>query len=110
MARSQAPVVSLYRELIETTTADASLTALGVEEATCLLVSARSSFLISMTVGNEYGVRLPDLIDLSVFCLGGLGVHRAQQWHQRVDERLELAGDGRSILRRLARASGSPQD
>jgi AcrR family transcriptional regulator len=107
IARSQAPVTALYRDLIEAAAADGSLTALGVDEATYFLVSTRTSFLISMTVGNEYGLRSPNLIDLSMFCLGGLGIHRPREWHQQVDERLELSGDGRSILRRLARASSS---
>ncbi|MDT3440668.1 MULTISPECIES: TetR/AcrR family transcriptional regulator [unclassified Pseudofrankia] len=107
LARSQAPVTSLYRELIEAATADAALTEIAVEPATYFLVSTRTSFLTSMTVGNEYGVSPPDLIDLSLFCLSGLGAHRPREWHQRVDERLELSGDGHSILRRLARASSS---
>jgi AcrR family transcriptional regulator len=105
IARSQAPVTSLYRELIEAALADAP--ALGVDQATYFVVSARTSFLISMTVGNEYGMPSPDLIDLSVFCLGGLGAHRPREWHQRVDQRLELSGDGRSILRRLARTAAA---
>ncbi|MBL7498668.1 TetR/AcrR family transcriptional regulator [Frankia sp. CNm7] len=109
IARSQVPVMSLYRELIEAATADASLTALDIEPATYFVVSARTSLLTSMTIGNEYGVRSPDAVDLSVFCLGGLGAHRPREWHQQVNERLELSGDGRSILRRLARASNSAQ-
>jgi hypothetical protein len=43
------------------------------------------------------------MIDLSRFCLGGLGLQRPRAWHEQVDAQLDLAGDdGRSILRRLA--------
>jgi AcrR family transcriptional regulator len=109
VARSQAPVTALYRELVDNAAAAGSLTTIGVESATFLVASVRTSFVVSMTLGNEYGLAPPDVIDLSLFCLGGLGAQRPREWHESVDERLALSGDGRSILRRLARASGSPR-
>jgi AcrR family transcriptional regulator len=108
VARSQAPVTALYRELIEGALAAEPVTPIGVDQATYLLSSVRTSFVVSLTLGNEYGVQLPDVIDLSVFCLGGLGINRPTQWHRQVEERLALSGDGRSILRRLAKDPGSP--
>jgi AcrR family transcriptional regulator len=102
LARSQAPVTSLYRELIE---AAAAGTALGVGPATYFLMATRTSFLTSTSVGNEYGVPAPEPVELSMYCLNGLGATRPRDWHERVDQRLEFEGDGRSILRRLAKAS-----
>ncbi|MEX5712974.1 TetR/AcrR family transcriptional regulator [Parafrankia sp. FMc6] len=109
VARSQAPVTALYQELIGDATAavaTASAPVLGVEQATYFLMSVRTSLVLSTTLGNEYGLRLPDVMDLSVFCLGGLGIVRPREWHSQVDERLALAGEGRSILRRLAKEPG----
>lgn len=106
VARSQEPVTSLFRELVaDALAAGAPTAALGVEAATYFVSSTRTSFILSMTLGNEYDVAFPDVIDLSCFCLGGLGLHRPRPWHEGVDERLELSGgDGRSIFRRLATA------
>ena len=56
--------------------------------------------------GNDLSVELPDPIDVSVFCLGGLGLERPRAWHEAVDARLAMSGDdGRSILRRLIKES-----
>jgi AcrR family transcriptional regulator len=105
VARSQLPVTSLYGELIEQAMASVSQVALPAGRATYFVISTRTSFLLSMTLGNEYGVELPDVIDLSVFCLGGLGIQRPREWHEQVDAKLALSGgDGRAILRRLAKA------
>ncbi|EFC79551.1 TetR/AcrR family transcriptional regulator [Parafrankia sp. EUN1f] len=110
IARSQAPVTTLYRELIGEAMAASGIQApFGVDQATYFLSSARMSLVRSATVGDEYGLGLPDVIDLSVFCLGGLGIVRAREWHSKVDEALALVGEGRSILRRLAREPGRSQ-
>jgi AcrR family transcriptional regulator len=102
VARAQAPVTSLYRELIGDAMTTVPSPVLGVEQATYFLSTVRTALVVSTTLGNEYGMRLPDVLDLSVFCLGGLGLDRPREWHSQVDERLALAGGGRSILRRLA--------
>ncbi|OAA27850.1 transcriptional regulator [Frankia sp. EI5c] len=110
VARSQAPVTALYRELIGGATAASGIDPLfGVEQATYLLSSVRTSLVLSAALGNEYGLELPGVIDLSVFSLGGLGIVRPREWHSQVDERLALSGDGRSILRRLAREASDPR-
>ncbi|MBL7498691.1 TetR/AcrR family transcriptional regulator [Frankia sp. CNm7] len=105
LARAQAPVTSLLGELVEDAMAAAPERTLDTEAATFFLAAARTSFVMSSTLGNEYGVRVSDVIDLSVFCLGGLGLGRSREWHEWVDERLALSGEGRSILRRLAKGS-----
>jgi AcrR family transcriptional regulator len=108
VARSYEPVTSLYRELIEKAVASGALPAVNVEQATYFVCSVRTSLVLSLTLGNEYGVELPGVIDLSVFSLGGLGANLPRKWHEDVDDRLALSGDdGRSILRRLAREPGA---
>jgi AcrR family transcriptional regulator len=109
VARAQEPVTAVYRELVEDALAEASST-IGVEAATYFLSTLRTSFIISMTLGNEYAVALPDVIDLSCFCLEGLGIHRPRRWHEDVHARLELSeADGRSALRRLAKEPARPR-
>jgi len=72
-----------------------------------LLTSVRTAYVRSSTLGNDLAVELPDAIDLSCFCLAGLGFTRPREWHEDVQGRLHLDGsDGRSILRRLAKEAG----
>jgi AcrR family transcriptional regulator len=102
IARSQEPLTALYRELIEGlgTGVPADL---GVDPATFFLASLRGALALSMTLGNDFSGDLPDAIDLSCFCLGGLGLPRPRPWHERVEARLKLTGSNRrSILRGLA--------
>ena len=105
VAKSQAPVTAVFQELVEqamATTPDADL---GAEPATFLIASQRTSFVMAITLGNEYGVEPPDAADFARFCLGGLGMPRPRVWFDDLDARLALTGtDGRSILRRLAKA------
>jgi AcrR family transcriptional regulator len=104
VARSQEPVTALFRELVDDARAAVPAAALGSDAATYFVSSLRTSFILSMTLGNEYSVALPAVVDLSCFCLGGLGLERPRAWHDDVDARLDLVeGDGRPILRRLAK-------
>jgi AcrR family transcriptional regulator len=104
VARSQEPVTTLFRELVEHALGATSSIDIGVDEATYFVSSLRTTFILSSTLGNDLSVELPDVIDLSCFCLGGLGMQRPRRWHEDVDARLPLSGaDGRSILRRLAK-------
>jgi len=106
IARSQEPVTAVFRELVEAALASAGAGPAEVEGGTYFVVALRSSFSLSATLGNEHGVALPDAVDLSRFCLGGLGIDRPRSWFEALDARLDLAGeDGRSILRRLARGA-----
>jgi AcrR family transcriptional regulator len=104
VARSQQPVTRVFGELIEEAGTATDLGAIGIDKATYLVSAVRSSFVISMTLGNDLGVELPDPIDLSSFCLGGLGIVRPRAWHLAVDEKLHLrAADGKGMLRQLAK-------
>ena len=107
LARSQQPVTALYRELVA-----------GAFEGRVARRDQRRRRGVPADVG-AHGVRpvldarqrprveLPDAIDLSCFCLAGLGFTRPREWHEDVQGRLHLDGsDGRSILRRLAKEAG----
>jgi AcrR family transcriptional regulator len=105
IARSQEPVTEVFGGLVEAAFTAASPDVIGLEKSTYFVLAVRTSFILSVTLGNEFGVPMPEPVDLSVFCLGGLGIHRDRSWHEDVDSRLDLSGeDGRSILRRLAKS------
>ena len=77
---------------------------MGPEEGTYFVASVRSSFILALTLGNDVTLEVPRVVDLSVFCLGGLGIDRPRSWHADVEARLAMdEGDGRSVLRRLAK-------
>jgi AcrR family transcriptional regulator len=100
VARAQHPVTALFLEAVR----DAGATTIvSAERATYFTAAARTSFIISAALGNDYGVELPDPVDLSCFCLGGLGLLHPRPWHEAVDSRLRLSGRNQGpILRRLA--------
>jgi AcrR family transcriptional regulator len=103
VASAQQPVTSLVRGLIADAAAAGQLPGVDVDKATYFVCSVRNSFSSSTTLGNELGLPLPDVIDLSVFCLGGLGAVLPREWHERIDTSLKLGrADGRYILRKLA--------
>ena len=108
LARSQQPVTDLYRELVAGAFEGAvSPAGISVDGGVYLLTSVRTAYVRSSTLGNDLAVELPDAIDLSCFCLAGLGFTRPREWHEDVHGRLHLDGsDGRSILRRLAKEAG----
>jgi len=106
LARSQEPVTAVFRELVAAAFEAISPAPMGVDQATYFVSAVRSSFTLSSTLGNDLSVDLPDPIEVSVFCLGGLGLERPRAWHEAVDARLAMSGDdGRSILRRLIKES-----
>jgi AcrR family transcriptional regulator len=109
VATAQEPVTTFFRRLIEDAARDGKLAGVEIDKATYFVCSLRNSYNTSVTLGNDVGLELPDVIDLSVFSLGGMGCVLPREWHERVDTELKLAvGDGRSILRQLAREPGRP--
>lgn len=95
LARSQEPVTALFRELVENALGAISRAEIGVDETTYFVASLRAAFALSLTLGNDLSVELPDAIDLSSFCLSGVGVQRPRQWHEDVGARLRLASKTR---------------
>ena len=110
LARSQEPLTGLFRELVGEALAANPSGHLGTDQATYFVSAARSSFILAVTLGKDVNVELPDAVDLSTFCLNGIGIQRPRAWHEGVEVRLALGGsDGRSILRRLAREPRGPR-
>ncbi len=108
VASAQQPVTAFFRGLIEAAVSAGELTGVDIDKATYFVCSLRSSYNTSITLGNDLGLPLPDVVDLSLFSLGGLGAVLPREWHQKIDDDLRLAdGDGRSILRQLTKEPGS---
>jgi AcrR family transcriptional regulator len=108
VASAQQPVTSLFRGFIQDAATAGELGDIDVEKATYFVCSIRNSYNSSITLGSDLGLELPDLAELSSFCLGGLGVVLPREWHERVNEALHLDdGDGHFILRRLAQDPGA---
>jgi AcrR family transcriptional regulator len=105
IARSQAPVTALYAELIGALPPDAPIAVHG-DAAVYFVMSLRDAFTMSTTLGNSVAGDLPDAVDLSCFCLNGLGLVRPRSWHQRIDKKLQLGSErGPSVLKTLAKAA-----
>lgn len=107
VASAQEPVTTFFRGLIEDAVRSGGLPEIDIDKATYFVCSLRNSYNTSITLGNDVGLELPDVVDLSLFSLGGMGVVLPRDWHERLDTELRLTiGDGKSILRQLAREPG----
>ena len=77
VARSQEPVTALFVDLIEQAVAAGRLPECDPEQMAYVLAALNTAFVISHTLGNDYGLALPDPVGLATFCLGGLGADRS---------------------------------
>ncbi|HEX4015219.1 MAG TPA: TetR/AcrR family transcriptional regulator [Frankiaceae bacterium] len=108
VASAQEPVTVFFGALIREAAEAGQLAGVDIEQATYFICSLRNSYTTSVTLGNDLGLELPDVVDLSLFSLGGLGAVLPREWHQKVDDDLHLTGgDGRSILRQLTKEPSS---
>jgi AcrR family transcriptional regulator len=92
VGRSRAPVTSLFQELVEAAAAAGRITTPDPEAATFLLLSLNTATITSTTLGNDVGLRQPEVADLASFCLQGLGADLAPGWFDTVSSRLRLPG------------------
>jgi AcrR family transcriptional regulator len=90
VARSQEPVTSLLTELLTAAQASGHLEATDPEEATYLVLALEATFITSLTLGNDFGARLPSPEAVASFCLAGLGASLDQGWFERIEGMLRL--------------------
>ncbi len=110
VASAQEPVTMFFRGLIDDAVSAGVLPGVDVDKATYFICALRNSYNTSVTLGNDVGFELPNVVDLSCFSLGGLGAVLPREWHERLDVELRLGvGDGRTILRQLAREPAQPR-
>ena len=106
VGRSQAPVTALLGELLQAAIDAERIAALDAEAATFLLLGLNTAAITSDTLGNDVGVRRPDVVTLVRFGLRGLGADVDAKALAAVRKRLDLPGGARPI--RLSRSGGRP--
>ena len=90
VARSQLPITSLFLELHSEAVAAGEITDGNSQQAVYSIVALNSAFIHSLTLGNEYGLELPDPQGLARFCLRGMGADLDDDWYARVSELVHL--------------------
>ena len=90
VGRAQSAVTSLLLGLVEAAAAAGRITAADPEGATFLILTINAAFITAETLGNDAGVRRPDLAGITSFCLRGLGAEVPDDWHETVSARLRF--------------------
>jgi AcrR family transcriptional regulator len=109
VGRAQASLTSLVRELVDDATATGPGTVADPEAATFMLLSLNAAVITSDTLGNDAGVRPPDVSALAGFCLRGLGAELDEGWYDDVTARLHFPSRRSTTApsRRRRQAGGS---
>jgi AcrR family transcriptional regulator len=90
VGRAQAALTMLIRGLVDDAAASGRLKVVDPEAATFMILSLNAAFITAETVGNDAGVDRPDIVELTSFCLRGLGARLADGWYEAIDARLQL--------------------
>ena len=90
LGRAQAELTTLVRGLVEAAAAAGQITATDPEGATFMVLSLNTAFITTETLGNDAGVRRPDLLAVASFSLRGLGAEVDERWLAAIDGRLRL--------------------
>jgi AcrR family transcriptional regulator len=90
VGRAQAAVTSLLLGLVEAAASAGRITVADPEGATFLILTVNAAFITAETLGNDAGVRQPDLVGITSFCLRGLGAELPGDWHKTVSARLRF--------------------
>jgi AcrR family transcriptional regulator len=90
VGRAQSAVTSLLLGLVESAAEAGRITAADPEGATFLILTINAAFITAETLGNDAGVRRPDLVEVTSFCLRGLGAELPDDWHETVSARLRF--------------------
>jgi AcrR family transcriptional regulator len=90
VGRAQAAVTSLLLGLVQAAARAGRITVDDPEGATFLILTINAAFITAETLGNDAGVRRPDLVGITSFCLKGLGAELVDDWHETVSARLRF--------------------
>jgi AcrR family transcriptional regulator len=90
VGRAQSAMTTLVRELVEAAAAPGRIEAADPEAATYMLLSLNAAFITTETLGNDAGVRRPDVEGVTSFCLHGLGAKLDDGWFDAISARLRL--------------------
>jgi AcrR family transcriptional regulator len=90
IGRAQAAVTTLMADVVQGAADDGSISVPDVESVTFVVLALNTSFITSEALGNDAGVRRPDLVDVARFCLQGMGATASDEWLRDVESRLRL--------------------
>jgi len=90
VGQAQSAVTSLVRSLVEEAAASRRIEAADAEAATFMILSLNAAFITTETIGNDAGVRRPDVKGVTAFCLRGLGADVDDAWYESIAGRLRL--------------------
>lgn len=90
VAQAQVSVATLIRDAVDAAAEADRISMTDVEAATFVLMSLNSAFITAETLGNDAGVRRPDAVALTLFCLRGLGADVDRTWIEAVEARLRF--------------------
>jgi AcrR family transcriptional regulator len=103
VGRAQEALTTLVRGLVEAAATTGRLDVGDPEAVTFMILSLDAAFITTETVGNDAGVRRPDVVGLTSFCLRGLGAQLEDSWYEAIDARLQFpkprSGHGRSLTK-----------
>jgi AcrR family transcriptional regulator len=88
--RAQLAVSSLVRDLLDAAAADGRVEVDDVDAATFMLLSLNASYITTERLGNDAGVRRPDIPGLVTFGLRGLGAAVEPGWLDDITARLRF--------------------
>jgi AcrR family transcriptional regulator len=90
VAQAQTSVAALLFEAVESARSTGHVTSADSEAATFVLMSLNGAYITAETLGNDAGVRRPEVVDLTLFCLRGLGADADEEWVRAVERRLRF--------------------
>jgi AcrR family transcriptional regulator len=90
---AQAAMRSLIRELVEAAAAAGRIRVVDPDAASYVLLSLNAAYITTATLGNDVGVRRPDVEDVTSFCLYGLGAELDAGWFEAIGSRVRLPAE-----------------
>lgn len=90
VGRSQAAVTTLIRELVVAAVDARRIEVDDPDGAVFMLMSLNAAFITSERLGNDSGVTRPDVTDVAVFCLRGMGAEVDAAAIEAIAARLSL--------------------
>jgi AcrR family transcriptional regulator len=90
VGRAQSALTSLVRELVDEAAAAGRLEVDDAETATFMVLSLNAAYITADTLGNDAGVRRPDVVGIADFCLRGLGARLDDGWYDTIVGRLRF--------------------
>jgi AcrR family transcriptional regulator len=96
VGRAQSALTSLVRELVEQAAAAHRIEVADEEGAAFMLLSLNAAFITAELLGNDTGVRRPDVAAVTSFCLRGLSAELDADRFESIEGQLRMPARRRS--------------